>query len=79
MARGSVHHPLDALGSMVPARANQMVHVEEEPQSRAPGPTVWTPLHPLMGPKPAHVPGVGKLPKSGKWEGIKQTLLFSFR
>ena len=31
-----------------------------------------------MGPKPAQVPGVGKQPKSGRSEGIKQALLFFF-
>ena len=37
VARGSVHRPLGALESMLSARANQMLHVEEEAQGRAPG------------------------------------------
>ena len=43
VARASGHHPLGALGSMVPARANQMVRLRGA-QLRAPTLTVSTPL-----------------------------------
>ena len=71
VARMSSHHPLGALGSMVPARANQTVRFKKgytkgtHPDCLNPSPVQsW-------GPKPGQVPGIGKQPKSGRSEGIK--------
>ena len=66
VARPSSHHPLDALGSMVPARENQMVRFKRgsikctHPDCLNPSPVQsW-------GPKPGQIPGIGKQPKSGR-------------
>lgn len=48
VARASGHHPLGALGSMVPARANQMVRLRGA-QLRAPTLTVSTLSSPILG------------------------------
>ena len=49
VARMSSHHPLGALGSMVPARANRMLPAWEQAQLRALTLTVSAPLLPSHG------------------------------